>query len=72
MPSPMASTTPAPSLWGMILGNGSFPKRPRSRAFQSEGLTPEAASLTRTSPGPGSGVSISPSFSTSRAAPSSS
>src|SRR5262249_30539774 len=40
-----------------------------ARLFTSDGLTPEVASRTRTSPGPGRGVSISPTLSTSAAAP---
>ena len=53
---------------GMTRGNAILRVRP-SRAFTSDGLTPEVASRTRTSPGPGRGVSISPTCSTSRAGP---
>ncbi len=67
-PLPTASMIPAASLCGMTRGNAILRVRP-SRAFTSEGLTPDAAILTRTSPGPGEGVSTSPTRSTSRAAP---
>src|SRR6516165_9710204 len=43
--------------------------RDPARALTSEGFTPEALSATRTSPGPGSATDISPTTSTSRAAP---
>ena len=53
-PSPTMSITPAPSLCGITRGKAILRVRP-SRALTSEGLTPEVASLTRTSPGPGRG-----------------
>ena len=52
----------------MTRGNAILRVEPM-RALTSDGLTPEAASLTRTSPGPGCGVSTSPTWSTSRAGP---
>ena len=67
-PLPTLSITPAPSLCGMTRGNAIFRVRP-SRDFTSEGLTPEVASRTRTSPGPGSGVATSPRRRTCAAAP---
>ena len=63
-PSPTASITPAPSLCGMTRGNAILRAVP-ARVFTSDGLTPEVFSLTRTSPGPGCGVSTSPTCSTS-------
>src|SRR4051812_21270379 len=61
--------TPAPSLWGMTRGYAiPYPYSSR-RFFTSPGLTPEAATRMRTSPGPGSGFGISPTIRTSRAAP---
>jgi hypothetical protein len=47
---------------------GQLSGRPR-RLFTSEGFTPDVVTLTRTSPGPGSGVSIWPTVSTARALP---
>src|SRR5262249_32809199 len=41
----------------------------RTRAFTSVGLSPEATTRRRTSPGPGSGTGSSPTFRTSAAAP---
>ena len=68
-PAPTASMTPAPSLCGMTgPGSGALVVMPL-RLFQSDGLTPDVASLTRTSPGPGSGFGNSPIVSTSRAGP---
>ena len=67
-PSPTSSMTPAPSLCGMTRGQAILRVAP-ARDFTSEGLTPEAASLTRTSPLWACGVSTSPTCSTSRAAP---
>jgi len=59
-PGPTASTTPAPSWFGVISGNGNpSPYVPPARAFQSVGLTPETTTRTRTSPAPGSGISRS-------------
>src|SRR5689334_9771081 len=63
---PAAAMMPAPSLCGTTFAPPSG--RP-ARLFTSEGLTPETLSLTRTSPGPGSGVGRSPTIKTSRAAP---
>src|SRR5262249_881479 len=59
-PLPTASITPAPSLWGMTRGNGIPTTKVSWRFFTSPGLIPEAATRMRTSPGPGSGVAISP------------
>jgi hypothetical protein len=67
-PSPTWSTSPAPSLCGITRGNAILRAVP-ARLFTSDGLTPEVASLTRTSPGPGRGVATSPTLSTSAAAP---
>ena len=67
-PLPTASMTPAPSLCGMTRGQAILRVSP-CRFFTSDGFTPEAASLTRTSPAPGCGVSTSPTRSTSRAEP---
>ena len=67
-PSPTASMTPAPSLCGMTRGQAILRVAPW-RDLTSEGLTPEAASLTRTSPAPGCGVATSQTFNTSRADP---
>src|ERR1700733_3980978 len=67
-PLPTLSITPAPSLCGTTRGNAILRVEP-IRAFTSDGLTPEVLSLTRTSPGPGCGVSTSPTCSTSRAGP---
>ena len=64
--SPTASISPAPSLCGITRGNAIL-RRPR--LFTSEGLTPDVASRTRTSPAPGFGVTISPVRNTSRAGP---
>ncbi len=57
MPGPTASIVPAPS-W---LGTRNAPSAAveRLRVFQSVGLTPETATLTRTSPAPGAGASTS-------------
>ena len=52
-PSPSASTTPAPSWFGVTSGNGGAAPSPEPRRdFQSVGLTPETTMWTRTSPGP--------------------
>ncbi len=67
-PSPTWSITPAPSLCGMTRGQAILRVAPR-RALTSDGLTPDVASLTRTSPGAACGVSTSPTRSTSRAPP---
>jgi hypothetical protein len=56
-PSPTASITPAPSWLGTAKPHAGAPAV-RSD-FQSVGLTPDRAICTRTSPGPGSGVSTS-------------
>src|SRR5262247_3824070 len=53
-PSPTSSITPAPSLCGMTRGKAILRVVPW-RDFTSDGLTLEAASLTRTSPEPGRG-----------------
>src|SRR5918912_896036 len=66
-PGPTASISPAPSLCGITRGPAMG--REPARVFQSDGLTPEARMRTRTSPGPGSGVSSSPTCRTSRAGP---
>src|SRR5215470_18918824 len=68
MPSPTASTTPAPSwcgIWNPSIGRGVDPPRD----FQSVGLTPEYSTLTLTSPGPGAGRSTSSIRKTSVLAP---
>src|SRR5437879_11746881 len=67
MPSPTASTMPAPSLWGTVKGKvGDCPAF--RRLFTSEGLTPETLTRTRTSPGPGSAlVAHRPSIQSERA-----
>ena len=62
------SISPAPSLCGITRGKAILRVRP-SRDLTSEGLTPEALSLTRTSPAPGRGVSTSATDNTSRAGP---
>src|SRR6185503_10601241 len=67
-PSPTMSISPAPSLCGITRGNAILRVKP-ARFFTSDGLTPEVLSLMRTSPGPGFGVSISPTCSTSFAVP---
>ena len=67
-PSPTWSMTPAPSLCGITRGQAILRLLPW-RDLTSEGLTPEAASLTRTSPGPACGVATSPTRNTSRADP---
>ena len=67
-PAPTASMMPAPSLCGITRGNAIFRVVP-ARFFTSDGLTPEVFSLMRTSPGPGCGVSTSPTCSTSFAVP---
>src|SRR5476651_136498 len=51
MPSPTWSITPAPSLCGITRGQEILRVEPW-RDLTSDGLTPEVASLTRTSPGP--------------------
>src|SRR5215813_1730850 len=66
-PAPIFSITPAPSLWGMMR-EASIGRDPL-RALTSDGLTPDVLSATRTSPGPGSAAGISPTTSTSLAAP---
>src|SRR5258706_7962447 len=53
----------------MMRGYASAFVRMPARDFTSEGLTPDHWSLTRNSPGPGSGVAMSMTFSTSRAGP---
>ena len=68
MPSPTWSMTPAPSLCGIRRGQAIFRVEPW-RDLTSDGLMPDVASLTRTSPGPACGVSTSPTRSTSRAEP---
>jgi hypothetical protein len=60
--------TPAPSLCGITRGNAILRAVP-CRDLTSEGLTPEVASLTRTSPGPARGISTSPTRNTARAVP---
>jgi hypothetical protein len=67
-PSPTMSISPAPSLCGMTRGKAILRFTP-ARLLTSEGLTPEVASRTRTSPAPGVPVSTSPTRSTSRAGP---
>jgi hypothetical protein len=67
-PSPTCSISPAPSLCGMTRGNAILRVKP-ARLFTSEGLTPETARRTRTSPRPGCGVSTSATRKTSRAVP---
>ena len=67
-PSPTASISPAPSLCGITRGNAILRAVP-ARVFTSDGLTPEVLSLMRTSPGPGCGVSTSPTCRTSLAVP---
>lgn len=62
-------STPAPSLCGMTGPSSSRPGTEPTRFLTSDGLTPLAASCTRTSPGPGRGRSNSPTVSTSRAKP---
>lgn len=69
MPSPTASMTPAPSLWGMALGNGIMRLRLPARNFTSDGFTPNQWRWTRTSPGPGRGAGKSTSCSTWLAGP---
>src|SRR6185503_1315020 len=54
----------------MIRGKGiSVCPRQTPRPLVSEGLIPEIATCTRTSPGPGLGMGSSPTWRTSRAAP---
>src|SRR3974390_1003163 len=53
-PSPTWSISPAPSLCGITRGYAILRVAPE-RALTSEGLTPEVASLTRTSPRLGCG-----------------
>src|SRR5262249_16856461 len=66
-PDPTFSITPAPSLWGMTR-EASIGRDPL-RALTSDGLTPEVLTAMRTSPHPGSAAGISPTTSTSLAAP---
>jgi hypothetical protein len=66
-PGPTRSTTPAPSLCG-IIRSATMGREP-DRVFQSEGFTPEACTRMRTSPAPGTGSGMSPHCRTSRAGP---
>src|SRR6202163_518097 len=59
---------PAPSRWVITRVNPVARSLPARRPT-SAGLTPEASSRTRTSPGPATGVGMSPKVSTSGAAP---
>jgi hypothetical protein len=68
-PSPTLSMTPAPSLCGTMRGNASVFVRTPARDFTSDGLTPDHATLTRTSFGPGVGVGNSATVRTSPAGP---
>ena len=65
---PTQSISPAPSLCGMTRGKAILRVSP-ARLLTSEGLTPEVARRTRTSPRSGCGVSSSATRSTLRAAP---
>src|SRR5258708_38356572 len=67
--SPTSSITPAPSLWGMTRGKGIPTPKVFWRFFTSPGLTPETATLMRTSLGRGTGVVISPTMRTSDGEP---
>src|SRR5437764_14970124 len=69
MSLPTASMRPAPSLWGITRGYGIVGPDTPARALTSDGLTPENATRTRTSPGAGEGVGNSPTCRTSLAGP---
>src|SRR5207237_7944241 len=69
MSLPTASMTPAPSLWGITRGYGIVGPDTPARALTSDGLTPENATRTRSSPGAGEGVGNSPTCRTSLAGP---
>ena len=60
---------PLLALFGTTQGKPIFWSFHPARRLTSEGLTPEHARRTRTSPGPGSGSGRSPIFKTSRAGP---
>src|SRR4051812_32625982 len=60
---------PAPSLCGITSGNGIPPPSQSPRFLVSPALMPDMATRTRTSPGPGSAASISPTVNTSAAGP---
>src|SRR6202012_2585107 len=67
-PAPTCSTRPAPSLFGITRSNSIAAYEPARRPT-SAGLTPDACRRTSTSPGPATGVGMSPKFSTSEAGP---
>jgi hypothetical protein len=63
--SPASTTSPAPSQWGTMRRPGQAAFRQPARRFTSDGLTPEAAIRTSTSPWRGFGLGISPNVKTS-------